>query len=323
MGNEFKIAIQVSSLGTRCGIATYSERLEKYLNDIKGIEAKQFANKTRNSPDVISIQYEPGLMQPNKLQQLIQKYPQPIVITAHHMGHLQQFYPLIDGIVIHSKNQIESMEEPWNYKVLPHPALVFPKKDKKKLREKWDLPQDKKILGTMGFIAGTGKGLPNIIKDLLMNLNDDEFLYFATSFWKGGDFGFEKQILDEVKRQGKEKQFRIDSDFVSEEDLNEKMQLCDLLFAWNRMDSPGSNSGIAMDMIGSRTKLIVKDSSHYGFVSSIEGVETGRQDMKEFVEDTYKVLREGDLKKVPKPEPYSWQNLVLQYRDYFLEISGE
>jgi len=320
MENKLKIAIQCSSLGQRCGIATYSERLEKYLNSVEDIEAMQFVNKIRNSPDIINIQFEPGLMKPNKLQQIIQKYPQPIIITAHHMGYLQQFYPLIDGIVIHSKNQISGIEEPWSYEVIPHPALVFPKKDKNKLRDKWNLPKDKKILGTMGFIAGTGKGLPDIVKYLLKELKKDEFLYFATSFWKGGDFGFEKQILNEVKKQGKEEQFRIDSDFVSEEDLNEKMQLCDLLFAWNKMEVPGSNSGIAMDMMGSRTKLIVKDSSHYGFVSSLKDVEKGRADMKDFVKDTYKVLRRGDLNKVPKPEPYSWESLTKKYVDYFKEV---
>ena len=84
------------------------------------------------------------------------RYPTiPIVITAHHMGNLQQFYPMLDGIVLHSKDQIpgnnpEQMKanEPWNYTVIPHPALVFPKKDKKKLRKKYGLPQDK-LIGRM------------------------------------------------------------------------------------------------------------------------------------------------------------------------------
>jgi len=321
--NKIKVAIQCSSLGTRCGIATYSERLNKYLNQIKDVESKQFVSKIRNGPDIISIQYEPGLMPPQNLQKLIQKYPQPIVITAHHMGVLSQFYPLIDGIVIHDKSQLNGLEEPWSYKIVPHPALVFPKKDKKKLREKLGLPLDKKIIGTMGFIAGTGKKLPEIVPEILSELKDDEFLYFATSFWKGGDFGYSDKIRKVVKDMGKEGQFRLDTDFVSEETLNEKMQSCDLLFAWNKFDHPGSNSGIAMDMVGSRTKLIVKDSPHYSFPASLKGVEVGSSDMNKFVKDIFKVLREGDLKNTPDPKPYSWEEQCKLYVEYFKEVLGE
>jgi len=323
MGKKFKIAIQCSSIGTRCGINTYATRLNKYLNKVKGVESMIFAERIRNSPDVISIQYESGLMPPQFLNGLIQKYSQPIVITAHHMGLLNQFYPMIDGFVLHSKSQIEGLEEPWDYKVIPHPALIFPEKGKEKMRKKYNLPKDKKIIGTAGFIAGTGKNLPKMVYNILKDLKDDEFLYCITSFWKGGDFGFEEQIEKIVKELGKEDNFRIDSDFVTDEILNEKMQACDLLFAWNKMTDPGSTSGIAMDMIGARRKVIVKDSPHYSFAGSIKGVEIGNSDQTKFAEDALKLLRSGKLDNTPDPEPYSWETLVNDYVEYFKEISGE
>jgi len=317
-----KVAVQCSSLGTRCGINTYSNRLNEYLNKIDGVESICFVKKARNSPDVISVQYEPGLMPPQELQMLTNKYSQPVVVTAHHVGVLPQFYPLLDGIVLHSKSQVDGLEEPWGYKIIPHPAIVYPEKGMKKMREKYGIPLDKKVIGTAGFIAGTGKKLPGIVESLLNDLNDDEFLYLATSTWKGGDFGFEKEIENIVKSSGKEGQFKIDTDFVTEETLNEKLQCCDLLFAWNKFDAPGSTSGIAMDMVGARRKLIVKNSPHYSFAASIEGVETGSIDQKQFAKDVLKLLRTGDLKKVPDPEPYSWETLTQEYVDYFKEVSG-
>ena len=314
--------MQCSSLGTRCGINTYSNRLNEYLNKIDDVESVCFVKRARNSPHVISVQYEPGLMPPQYLQKLTNKYSQPIVVTAHHIGVLPQFYPLLDGIVLHSKSQVEGLEEPWSYKVIPHPAIVYPEKGMYKMREKYGLPQDKKIMGTAGFIAGTGKKLPGIVEYLLKDLNDDEFLYLATSTWKGGDFGFEKEIENIVKDSRKEDQFRIDTDFVTEETLNEKLQCCDLLFAWNKFDAPGSTSGIAMDMIGARRKLIVKDSPHYSFAGSVEGVEKGSRKQKQFAKDVLKVLRTKDLKKVPDPEQFSWKNLTKEYVDYFKEVVG-
>ena len=102
------------------------------------------------------------------------------------------------------------------------------------------------------------------------------------------------------------------------------MQCCDLLFAWNKFDHPGSNSGIGMDMLGARRKLIVKDSNHYGFVGGIKGVEKGRPKMEDFVEDVFKLFRSKKLdKNIPNPEKISWQVLAEQYALYYLEILGE
>jgi len=327
MSDKLKVAIQCSSLGTRCGINTYANRLNESLNKLPNVESKMFVEKIRNSPDIICIQYEPGLMPPQKLNSLLQKYVQPVVITAHHIGNLPQFYPLIDGIILHTKSQIlvdneGKKQEPWSYKIIPHPALVFPEKGKEEMRKKYGLPLDKKIVGTAGFIAGTGKNLPDMIRYILEDLKEDEFLYCITSYWKGGDFGFENQIMKTVKELGVEDRFRIDTEFVTEEILNEKMQCCDLLFAWNRMDQPGSSSGIAMDMVGARRKTIFKDSFHYDLARSLKGVETGNIDQEKFAKDVLKTLRTKDLSKVPDPEPYDWDNVINEYVDYFNEILG-
>ena len=78
-----------------------------------------------------------------------------------------------------------------------------------------------------------------------------------------------------------------------------------------------------MDMMGSRTKLIVKNSPHYSFPASLKNVNVGDVDMDKFVKDVFKVLRTGDLKKVPDPTPYSWDSLCKSYIEYFKEVLGE
>jgi hypothetical protein len=315
-----KVGVQCSSMGDRCGIWTYTDRLIKSLNKVPGIEAFPFVDKIRGKCDIINIQYEPGLMPVEKLQWFLQKYSQPMVITAHHTGYLQQFYPMVDGIIFHSKNQI--VGDPWNHKIITHPCLVYPEKGKMEMRKKYNLPLDKKILGTSGFIAGTGKELPIMLQPILENIKSDEFIYFITSFWKGGDFSALNILKGLVKDRGLENQFRVDIDFVRDEELNEKIQCCDMLFSWNNSSTPGGTSGIAMDIIGARRKLIVKDVPHYAEAASLPGVEKGRQPPKEFIEDVFKVLRTGDLNNVPNPEPLSWDNLVTQYVEYYKEILG-
>ena len=322
---EINIAVQCGSLGDRCGINTYANRVVNYLNKIDGVNAFTFKNKLRKSQkvDLINVQYEPGVCPPQMLNYLIHTYTQPIVVTCHFTGpnQLPSFYAILDGIIFHSENQI--VGEPWGHTVIKHPAMVFPEKGKEKMRKKYGLPLDKKIIGTMGFIAGTGKVLPSMIEYILRDIKDDEFLYCMTSFWKGGDFSATSEINKIVKRLGKESQFRIDTDFVPIEELNEKMQTCDLLFSWNNSTMPGGNSGAAMDMIGARRKVIVKDAPHYYEALNIEGVLKGRQKQEDFAKDVLNALRNEDLDNVPDPEPYSWEVLIKKQLDYFYEILGE
>jgi len=318
-----KVGIQISSLGQRCGCFTYANRLNKYLNQVKDVSSKMFVDKYRNGKlDVICIQYEPGLMPPQKLNGLLNQYTEPVVLTSHHMGQLQQFYPMLDGVVLHAEDQ--AGEKPWDYTVIPHPALVYKEKDKMKLRKKYNLPTDKKIVGTMGFICGTGKILPKTVELLLKGLKDDEFLYLITPFWKGGDMGRLKQIEQVVKASGKENNFRIDTDFmVDEEELNEKMQCCDLMYSWNNMpkNARGSQSGSAADIYGARVKLIVKDCPHFSFIGEQEGVLVGREGAEEFVEDVLNALRNEDLENVPDPKWLSWEEQIKNYISYFKQIA--
>jgi len=328
---KYKIGVQCSSIGQRCGIYTYSRRLVKYLNNLEEdkngeeveVEAYLFDTKSQKDTNLICIQYEPGLMPPQKFQQLLNTYMEPMVVIVHHIGYLESFYNSLDGFIFHSNDQVKN--KPWDHAIIEHPALVFPKQDKKKLRKKYKLPLDKKILGTAGFIAGTGKNLPITVRAILDELKDDEFLYLTTSFWKGGDLGHKFDIMQQVKDSGKEKQFRLDTEFSSPEVLNEKLQVCDLLWTWCAVgpNDIGSQSGIAADMYGSRVKLIVKDSAHYSFIGSQDKVEVGRVKPDEFAKDVVNLLRNGDLTDVQDPEWLSWEEKAKDYLDYFQQVLGE
>jgi hypothetical protein len=319
-----QIGIQCNSMGQRCGIFTYTQRLQKYLSKEPDVKSKIFANKYKNGKmDVLSVQYEPGLMPPQQLYSLIQQYTEPIIVTAHHMGNLQQFYPMLDGIVIHDESQLGSIDKPWNYKVIPHPALVYPKKDKTELRKKYGLPLDKKIIGTMGFICGTGKILPLTVHNILSKMKDDEFLYLITPFWKGGDMGRYNDIMNVVQRSGKTNNFKIETDFMADDEiLNEKMQCCDLMYCWNQMDknSPGSQSGSAADVYGARVKMIVKDNPHFSFIGKQDKVLLGRESAEDFAQDVIEALRTSDLNDVQNPEHLSWEVQIKSYIEYFKEL---
>jgi len=312
-----KIGIQCSSLGERCGIYTYSMRLQKYLEK-HGVETVMFAGRCRDKVDMISIQYEPGLMPPQALKKFIDDYKQPLILTVHHTGYLPQMYDQVDGMIFHNQNQIPPGDnQPWSHVVIPHPALVFDKKKKEDMRKKYGIPLDKKVIGTAGFIAGTGKHIPEVTSNILEKLKKDEFLYNITSFWKGGDFGYSDMVNTSVRKLGKEKNFKMDTEFIPAEILNEKMQCCDLLFTWNESLAPGGTSGIAMDMLGAWRKVIVKDAPHYKTAADVPEVLVGRQNHPDFVDDLLKALRTEDLTKIADPKPYDWDVLIDDMIEYY------
>ena len=318
-----KVAIQCSSWGQRCGISVYSRRLRDHLNRLPDVEAFVFVEEPTQDYDIISIQYEPGIMPPERLRYFLSRFSNvPVVITAHHNRYIEAFQAIVDGIVFHDESQLPSDLWQGCYRIIPHPAIVFPKKDKRQLRKKYGLPEDKIIIGTAGFITGTGKKLPVIIAEILKRMDDSMFLYCITSFWKGGDFGRYTQMMNVARLLNKAHQIRIDTDFVLDEILNEKMQACDLLFAWNITgpNDKGSQSGIAADMYGSYTKLIVKDSPHYSFIKKQEGVLVGRPNAEDFAEDVIRAVKEEDLNDVPDPKWLSWEEKVKDYKDYFEEV---
>ena len=325
-----RIGVQCSSWGTPCGIFTYSDRLVDAFNKKKGVECKAFIDEKFDLsekdlkrifgwiPDVILIQYEPGLFAQNPqgiLMSYSQRFTKPLLyVTVHHTnGLINMMGGHFDGFILHSESQKvplkaqlddKTQDVLWgSYRMIPHPALVYKKLDKKKIRKELGLPLDKKILGTAGFIFGTGKRLPIMVDTILRNIKDDEFLYLITSFWKGGDMGREEQIRNIVKELGKENNFRMDTNFLSSEEFNKKLQACDLLFSWNVTDGKtyGSNSGVAMDEISSYTKTIVKDVPHYDTALRIEGVLSARGNPTSFAEDVLNALRNEDLTQVPNP----------------------
>ena len=324
--SDFTVAIQCGSIGERCGIYTYSQRLEEYLNK-NNVNAYMFESKIRRGwkkPDLVSIQYEPGMCPPQRLSQLLQMYKKyPCIVTVHHTGIIPRFYDKVDGIIFHDETQIfkdPTHGDPWDHVVIPHPALVYPEKDQKKLRKKYGIPIDKKVIGTSGFIAGTGKHIPEVVSELASKLNDDEFLYLITSFWKGGDFGFKEVTEKRLEKLGKLDQVKMDTEFVPAKVLNEKMQCCDFMFSWNDSVDRGSNSGAAMDMLGAHRRIIVKNVPHYNTPMQISGVLKGRLPFNEFVDDALNAFRTEDLSMKIDIEQYSWDNKIKDMIKYFEEF---
>ena len=314
-----KVAIQCSSYGERCGINSYTNRLANALSK-KGVEVDVFINRPLIEPDIISIQYEPGIMPPPRLKALLDRFVEPVVLTAHHTNGLDDFYPMLDGVVLHDETQILNRKKPWDYVIIPHPGIMYPKKDKDKLRIRLKLPRDKTIIGTAGFITGTGKRLPSLLEELLIRLEDDQFLYFITSMWKAGDMGREREMRRIIKKYDKEDQVRIDTEFVTEKMLNNKMQACDLLFAWNAMppNMCGGQSGIASDMYCSYTKLIARQACHFNFILSCDKVIAGRPNPNEFAEDVISLAKDKkELNNIQDPSFLSWDKQVEKYIEYF------
>ena len=259
------------------------------------------------------------------IKRLLAYLQKPTVIEHHNTMFSKMVDGDANGNIFHA---------PWNipngwmsdFKIIPTPCLVFPNKDKYKLREKYGLPVDAKILGTGGFMFGHWKRWLDLTHTILKKLEDNEFLYLATSPWIEGDGGTVKAIRKLARKLGKQDQLKVEEEFVDDVTLNERFQCCDLLFVWNGTIERNwifSTSGIGGDLYGARRRLVIQDVPHYKLIAGKKGVVVAPFELEPFVARLLEELRTGNLDETTEPEWLSWDNIVRNFIDYFKEILEE
>lgn len=313
-----KIGIICPELGLRGGISTFSYRLGRYLKQA-GCEVVYGINDIREAVDVKIIEYEPGIYPTVNLKKYLEEHKdEPIILEFHNTVQAKMLAKLAHFSIFHAEHSIPE-DWPGHYKLIPHPALVYPEKDKDILRRKFNLPREKRILGTGGFLHGIWKGWHTVLEPLLRNLDSDEFVYFATSAWIEGDGGVIGMFRHIARKLGKTAQFRVESDFMPDEIVNERYQACDMLFAWNSTPPNYiySSSGLICDLYGARRHVVVRDIPHHWHLRGLKGVTMAPTEVDDFVDVVLKCFRdEKKLNERPEPEHLSWEVLIKEWIDY-------
>jgi len=172
------------------------------------------------SPDVVHLQHEFGLFpERNNLFRFLQAtkkaaglFVTPHTITDRGVSHLAWLWPFLRTtgarLMVHTVAGFSVLRDDWRYpleqmRVIPHgapaPALTPPRNI---AREHLDLPADRFILLTLGFI-GSGKRLEatlTAVYDLVSEGQiDPDRIYFAIAGATGGGWGTSGAYIEQLE----------------------------------------------------------------------------------------------------------------------------
>lgn len=263
--------LMVSSWNVPCGIAEYTktliENMEQFACDVTVLPNDKLSACAVKF-DIVHIQYEPGLFLPFKdkfFDFLVSCKKNKIIATTHHYDEWFEkvIEPLCDFVIVHSRDISESPKRKYFIQGCP----VFLEQDKTPLREKYNLPQDAKILASFGFIM-FWKNIIESFACLAPIIKQDKNIYLQllhAKHPKAMNLGYttEQSITETIKYHGIEEQVFVSHDFLSKKEINERLQASDLGFIAGKADSKGSSAS-NKEFIAARCPLILFKCSHFG-----------------------------------------------------------
>jgi hypothetical protein len=253
--------LQVSpSYRETCGIGHFSRNLETALRDSYVDVSTTTSLTPANGFDVAVIQHEWGLFpRMEDLHTFCAQSPVPVVLFAHS-GGVESFAESVDGFIAMHEGIVRSVERPSL--VIPHPAWTPPiLEDRQQLRNRFGLGDKSLVVGSSGFITGF-RQFPEILARLLPVLRDEDgfvelVIAKCGSHWYSEVERVERE-LDRLRCEYPEN-LRYDGRFLSNEELNLRLQACDVLWCFTNRASSAAASGAAADQYASGTTMVLAD----------------------------------------------------------------
>jgi hypothetical protein len=255
--------------------------------------------------DVTIVQHEWGLFRAEDLHCFCEQSSTPVVIFAHS-GGVESLAATADGTIAMHRGIVALIEGPTL--VIPHPAWI-PRElqDRRQLRERFGLGDRSFVVGSSGFISGF-RQFPEILSRLLPVIRDADGCVELMSSRCGGPWCSEWERIEpelDQLRQEYPKHFRYEGGFLSHEELNLRLQACDLLWCFTNRASSAYASGVAADHYASGTMMVLADVEQHRDIIKRRGTVAAPADLHGFVETLLTTIRDRRFQR-HDPEAYSW-----------------
>jgi FkbM family methyltransferase len=257
---------------------------------------------------IVHVQHENGIFDEKSFLSFIKKVRlhKPIVVTFHTLlaSFQENVYPTseeyindcvntlnkLNLIIIHTeihRNILISKNIcPEKIKIIPHGQYLARNHDKSELRKKLGIDNDTLVLGAHGF-ASEFKGYTELIEaipEIQKKIKNKKILLFclACSNNSSNDtittkLEYSDFMKEKVNKMGLNSKIKIIENFLTQDEIQEYLQACDILFALykkNVGDMPDTNmtcatcqSGAIRSLIAAKRPIIASDSS---FIKDLE-----------------------------------------------------
>lgn len=310
------LQISITS-GQDCGIALFSSNLQKQLRCI-GIDVKTVNTfSPKDKPDIILLQHHEELITEADVIALINASSAPVILFAHSNG-INILQNHVDGIVAMCPNIIKSTDTPTYF--FPHPAWVPSHlENRSDLRREFNLPHNRIIIGTNGFLKFE-RQFEEIIEALLPEASiNDWFIELITSPWRLNSPG----LITKLTKMQMENplNFRFEHNFLDTETLNRRLQACDLLWCWTQAPSSPYASGVISDQYASGTRIIAADKLQHRHILGLPNTDVGPDSISPFIEHLLLGLHKKEHQR-HDPILVSWGNFMSGLATFLEKISS-
>lgn len=311
------------TLGTACGVANFARNLHDAalcagasidsLRHASGGEVGQY--------DVALIQHEHAfyLRHPEVLEQLSQQLEAvgvPRVLLLH--SPVAEFDRLADAYVVMCDGMVETSLPVYR---LPHPAHVLPAADRRRLREHLGLDRHRLLLGSHGFITPSRRFAAFVerLAPVCRSIGGALLLAVADHARSGRAMQDARERLLRAARRHSDCVVLVQG-FRPADDVNLLMQACDLVWCWTSVRSRPYASGVASDLYGSGTRLVVPGKQQHAAVLGRPNVVAGPDEFEPFADLLEELLRGGEQPR-HDPRDLSWETQLPGLLDFLAGIA--
>lgn len=329
----------LSTWNIKCGISQYCKNVADALIS-KNLDVKVFENTEdynnvfsfiqSNGYSIFIVQYEPAivlnfdLLLKNIIELKRYNRRAKVYFTIHSENtDLLRLDGIIDGFIYHKKNTL--LYRKTRCFLIPMGVPVFdPKMTKLSYREQYGIKNDTLVISTVGFMFGW-KQHADVLEKLAPYMIDNKRLtvQLLTSFHSinnGECLAEYDKIRDVINRYGIADQVIHITDYVSQQELNERLYLSDIGFLWAAIQTTSSSASLK-EFVASRLPVVRTDSTHYHDVTG--GCLITGQDLDVFskaIIDTVSVpkkLQALSMKMTDNYRTMNYGNVITKFIEAF------
>ena len=292
-----------TTLGQPCGIGLFAEKLTTALKSA-GAEVKCDTHLISDgAADLVLLEHEWAILPTDAVRRFRQQCQVPIVLIPHTADG-SELADCVDGFIVLNDAVLSPTDKPVLH--LSHPSFAPDQlTNRAKLKRDLGLTDAAVVIGTSGFLM-EHRHFAAAVARLMSSAQENHWLVCVCTSQHPTSPDWMRMEL-EAYAEAFPRNFIYINRFMPTDELNRYWQACDLLWCWTVLPSRASYaSGVAADMYGSGTRLILADKAQHTPVLSLPNVVRAPADLDGMMQMVSAQARTGDFPR-HDPRPVGWE----------------
>ena len=309
VARNLKLVQVCPSIHLECGVGNFARNCAAALTSY-GADVMTVTEIPADVTADLLIQHEYALFDAHALRARLARHRGRVFLFAHSPQADRVFGDCVDAFL----TLCQGMTEAATHKlVLPHPgwqcATLL---DRQELKAEFGWSGYRCVIGTNGFISPS-RQFDDVAKRLLPFARRENILVqvIGTRHHSHDERpGYRDQELRlRQLAAAYPEHLALEARFLEHEELNRRLQACDLAWCWTATPSGPYGSGTCADQYGSGTRLVVARKLQHEHVLSLPNVVVAPDEIDGFVEV---LKREASQAEFPRhdPAPLSWDSFA-------------